>query len=118
MLRESDTLAVWTLERLGRSIKQLVDLVGELHKQGVQFKSLTDAIDTGTPSGWFFFGNRPLEPKARETPARAAKPAIVKAYFRRASRHKLPQQPKRIQTVLEIEVGERLHHYINSLMSS
>jgi len=33
----------------------LVDLVGELHKQGVQFKSLTDAIDTGTASGRFFF---------------------------------------------------------------
>ena len=31
------------------------DTVGELHKQGVQFKSLTDAIDTGTPSGRFFF---------------------------------------------------------------
>ena len=39
----------------GRSVKQLVDLVGELDKQGVQFKSLTDAIDTGTPSGRFFF---------------------------------------------------------------
>ena len=39
----------------GRSVKNLVDLVGELHKQGVQFKSLTDAIDTGTPSGRFFF---------------------------------------------------------------
>ena len=36
-------------------MKNLVDLVGELHKQGVQFKSLTDAIDTGTPSGRFFF---------------------------------------------------------------
>ena len=55
MLREGDTLVVWTLDRLGRSVKQLVDMVGELHNQGVQFKSLTDAIDTGTPSGWFFF---------------------------------------------------------------
>jgi DNA invertase Pin-like site-specific DNA recombinase len=36
-------------------VKNLVDLVAELHKQGVQFKSLTDAIDTGTPSGRFFF---------------------------------------------------------------
>jgi DNA invertase Pin-like site-specific DNA recombinase len=44
-MRAGDTLAVW----------KLVDLVGELHKQGVQFKSLTDAIDTGTPSGRFFF---------------------------------------------------------------
>ena len=55
MLREGDTLVVWKLDRLGRSVKQLIDLVGELHKQGVQFKSLTDAIDTGTPSGRFFF---------------------------------------------------------------
>src|SRR3954452_22382951 len=50
-LREGDTLVVWKLDRLGRSVKNLVDLVGELHKQGVQFKSLTDAINTGTPSG-------------------------------------------------------------------
>jgi DNA invertase Pin-like site-specific DNA recombinase len=55
MLREGDTLVVWKLDRLGRSVKQLVDLVGELHRQGVQFKSLTDAIDTGTASGRFFF---------------------------------------------------------------
>ena len=55
MLRDGDTLVVWKLDRLGRSVKNLVDLVSELHKQGVQFKSLTDAIDTGTPSGRFFF---------------------------------------------------------------
>jgi len=55
MLREGDTLVVWKLDRLGRSVKQLVDMVGELHQQGIQFKSLTDAIDTGTPAGRFFF---------------------------------------------------------------
>lgn len=55
MLREGDTLVVWKLDRLGRSVKHLVELVGELHQQGVHFKSLTDAIDTGTPSGRFFF---------------------------------------------------------------
>jgi len=55
MLREGDTLVVWKLDRLGRSVKHLVDLVGQLHQQGVHFKSLTDAIDTATPSGRFFF---------------------------------------------------------------
>ena len=55
MLRDGDTLVVWKLDRLGRSVKQLVDLVSELHKLGVQFKSVTDAIDTSTPSGRFFF---------------------------------------------------------------
>ncbi len=55
MLREGDTLVVWKLDRLGRSVKQLVELVNALHKQNVQFKSLTDSIDTSTPSGRFFF---------------------------------------------------------------
>ena len=54
-LRAGDTLVVWKLDRLGRSVKQLVDLVGELQTEGVQFRSLTDSIDTGTPSGRFFF---------------------------------------------------------------
>ena len=55
MLRDGDTLVVWKLDRLGRSVKNLVDLVGDLQNQGIQFKSLTDAIDTSTPSGRFFF---------------------------------------------------------------
>ena len=40
---------------MGRSVKNLIDLVTELAKRGVHFKSLTDNIDTGTPSGRFFF---------------------------------------------------------------
>lgn len=55
ILRTDDTLVVWKLDRLGRSVKNLVDLVANLHQQGVQFKSLTDAIDTSSPSGRFFF---------------------------------------------------------------
>ena len=46
---------VWKLDRLGRSVKKLVDLVGELAEAGVQFRSLTDGIDTTTPNGRFFF---------------------------------------------------------------
>lgn len=55
MLREDDTLVVWKLDRLGRSVKHLVDLVSSLGKQNIHFKSLTDSIDTSTPSGRFFF---------------------------------------------------------------
>lgn len=55
MLRKGDTLVVWKLDRLSRSVKHLVDLVGELQKQGVKFRSFTDSIDTRTPSGRFFF---------------------------------------------------------------
>jgi len=41
-LREGNTLVVWKLDRLGRSVKNLVDRVGQLHNQGIEFKSLTD----------------------------------------------------------------------------
>jgi DNA invertase Pin-like site-specific DNA recombinase len=54
-LREADTLVVWKLDRLGRSVKGLVDLVNELETQKVHFQSVTDGVDTKTPAGRFFF---------------------------------------------------------------
>jgi hypothetical protein len=54
-LRPSDTLVVWKLDRLGRRVKGLIDLVNEMQSQGVQFRSLTDGIDTKTSAGRFFF---------------------------------------------------------------
>jgi DNA invertase Pin-like site-specific DNA recombinase len=46
---------VWKLDRLGRSVKGLVDLVNELETQKVHFQSVTDGLDTKTPAGRFFF---------------------------------------------------------------
>ncbi len=54
-LRSGDTLVVWKLDRLGRTVKGLVDLVQSLEEKGIQFRSLTDGIDTSTTSGRFFF---------------------------------------------------------------
>ena len=54
-VRAGDTLVVWKLDRLGRSVKDLVELVGDLEQRGVHFQSVTDNIDTSTPAGRFFF---------------------------------------------------------------
>jgi DNA invertase Pin-like site-specific DNA recombinase len=54
-LREGDTLVVWKLDRLGRSLRELIDLVGVLEERGIGFRSLTEAIDTTTPGGRLFF---------------------------------------------------------------
>lgn len=53
-LRAGDTLMVWKLDRLGRSVRQLVEFTAQLEKRGIQFASLTDGIDTGS-AGRFFF---------------------------------------------------------------
>jgi len=50
-LRPGDTLVVWRLDRLGRSLKHLLTLVEDLEARGVGFRSLTEAIDTTTAGG-------------------------------------------------------------------
>ena len=55
VLRENDTLVVWKLDRLGRSVRDLVNIVTDLEQRGVHLKSLTDQIDTFTTAGRFFF---------------------------------------------------------------
>ena len=55
VLRKGDTLIVWKLDRLGRTVKGLIDLINQLHEKNIHFKSITDNVDTSTPSGRFFF---------------------------------------------------------------
>src|SRR5215831_12766340 len=54
-LREGDTFVVWRLDRLGRSLKHLLETVTMLKEQGVAFKSLTENIDTSTATGNLVF---------------------------------------------------------------
>jgi DNA invertase Pin-like site-specific DNA recombinase len=53
--REGDTLVVWKLDRLARSLKQLIETVEGLEQQKVGFRSLTEAIDTTTAGGRLVF---------------------------------------------------------------
>ena len=54
-LRSGDTLVIWRLDRLGRSLRHLIELVGELEGRGVALRSLTESIDTSTPGGKLIF---------------------------------------------------------------
>ncbi len=50
-LEHGDTLIVWKLDRLGRSLRDLITMLDDLRARGVKFHSLTEAIDTATPTG-------------------------------------------------------------------
>src|SRR5918998_1264688 len=54
-LRDGDTLVVWRLDRLGRSLKDLIERLTELHSRNIGFKSLTENIDTTTSGGKLIF---------------------------------------------------------------
>ena len=50
-LRSGDTLVVWRLDRLGRSLPDLVKIIADLERDSITFESLTEKIDTGSASG-------------------------------------------------------------------
>ena len=54
-VREGDTLVVWRLDRLGRSLPHLIETIGALQARGVGFRSLSEAIDTTTSGGRLIF---------------------------------------------------------------
>ncbi len=54
-MREGDTLVVWKLDRLARSLKQLIETVEDLEARGIGFQSLTEKIDTTSPGGRLVF---------------------------------------------------------------
>ena len=53
--REGDTVVVWRLDRLGRSLKDLIEIVQALEARSIGFRSLTESIDTTTPGGKLIF---------------------------------------------------------------
>ena len=54
-LRPGDTLVVWRLDRLGRSLRHLIELVAGLQEREIAFRSLKENIDTSTATGRLFF---------------------------------------------------------------
>jgi DNA invertase Pin-like site-specific DNA recombinase len=55
LAREGDTITVWRLDRLARSIRHLIEIAADLQKRGIHLKSLCDNIDTSTASGELHF---------------------------------------------------------------
>ena len=54
-MRRGDTLVVWKLDRLARSMRQLIETIEDMEARGIGFRSLTEAIDTTTSGGRLVF---------------------------------------------------------------
>jgi DNA invertase Pin-like site-specific DNA recombinase len=125
--REFDLIAVWSIDRLGRSLQHLVTTVNDLHAQGVQLYFHQNAIDTTTASGKLMFGvfasfaeferdlireriKLGLE-KARKDGRRLGRPSSVTDSTRAAivELYKKGMSPKKISQTLRCGVGTAFH---------
>ena len=125
--REFDLVAVWSIDRLGRSLQHLVTTVNDLHAQGVQLYFHQQAIDTTTPSGKLMFGvfssfaefERDLireriklgVERARKEGKKLGRPSSVTDSTRAAivELYKKGMSPKKISQTLRCGVGTAFH---------
>jgi DNA invertase Pin-like site-specific DNA recombinase len=125
--REFDLIAVWSIDRLGRSLQHLVTTVNDLHAQGVQLYFHQQAIDTTTPSGKLMFGvfssfaefERDLireriklgVERARKEGKKLGRPSSVTDSTRAAivELYKKGMSPKKISQTLRCGVGTAFH---------
>ena len=110
-LSEGDTLTVWKLDRLGRSLRDLIGLLDDLKARGVAFRSLTEAIDTTTPTGramWQMVGIlAELERSLIQERTTAGRSAVVARGVKMGRKPKLsPQQVAHARKL----IGQREHH--------
>lgn len=117
-LAAGDTLTVWKLDRLGRSLRDLITLLDDLKARGVAFRSLTEAIDTTTATGramWQMVGIlAELERSLIQERTTAGRSAAVARGVKMGRKPKLsPQQVAHARKL--IEQGERHDTVAHSL---
>jgi DNA invertase Pin-like site-specific DNA recombinase len=116
-LQSGDVLAVWKLDRLGRSVRDLIAMLDDLKRRGVTFQSLTESIDTESPTGramWQMIGvlaelERSLISERTKTGAAAARARGVKFGRKRKLTAQQVQQARKLidmkESVSEVARG-------------
>lgn len=128
-LQEGDTLVVPSLDRYGRSLQDLVNMVAELRARGIGFQSLHEALDTTTPGGRLIFhvfaalaefirelivaGTHEGLAAARARGKTGGRPTVVNAELIRAARDMLPNPENSVASIariLGVSVGTLYNH--------
>ena len=106
--RAGDSLAVWRLDRLGRSLKHLIETLAALAERGIGFKSLPEQIDTTTPGGtlvFHVFGA--LAELARDLIRERTRAGLAAARGRTGGRPGKLADPKRLALARAVDDGGR-----------
>jgi DNA invertase Pin-like site-specific DNA recombinase len=113
-LGKGDVLAVWKLDRLGRSLPHLIETLEGIGERGGEFQSLFEAIDTTTPGGWLVFHmlgslaefeRALISERTREGMKAAKKRGHHVGRPRRLDSHKIDTAKRLIETGQETQAG-------------
>lgn len=111
-LQGNDTVVVWKLDRLGRSLTDLIEVVQHIEDSGARFVSLTDNIDTSTATGKFFFHViAAMAEWERNMISERTKAGMEAAKARGAKlgpKHTIKDNPKRLKAIAALDRAGKL----------
>lgn len=105
-LREGDTLVVWRLDRLGRSLNQLIEIVTDLDQRRVGFRSLTEQIDTTTSGGKLIFH---IFGALAEFERSLIRERTMAGLAAARARGRMGGRPRRLDTDRKVQMARKLH---------
>jgi len=106
-LRPGDTLVVWRLDRLGRSLRHLIDLITTLDERGIGFKSTTEQIDTTTSSGKLIFH---IFGALAEFERNLIRERTIAGLAAARARGKLGGRPRKLPSDGKVHLAKTLYH--------
>src|SRR3954453_14164663 len=115
LLRQGDILVVWRLDRLGRTLKHLIELMGDLERQGIGFQSVTEAIDTTTANGKLFFKIFGALAKLERNLTRERPQAGLQAARARGRKGGRPKALDDKQRALAVELYRQRKHTVDEI---
>ena len=104
-LSPGDILVVWKIDRIARSLKDLLQILDKLHKKGIALRSLTEPIDTGSPIGEFMLQILGAVAQLERSMIRERVIAGQVAAIQRGQRH---GRPKKLNQEQQLDVIQRL----------
>jgi DNA invertase Pin-like site-specific DNA recombinase len=114
-LRKGDVLVVWRLDRLGRSLKHLIELMGELEREGIGFQSLQESINTTTSGGKLVFHIFGALAEFERNLIRERTRAGLEAARARGRRGGRPKTLDAAQRALAVELYEQRKHTVDEI---
>jgi DNA invertase Pin-like site-specific DNA recombinase len=106
-LRPGDTLVVWRLDRLGRSLRHLIDLITTLDERGIGFQSTTEQIDTTTSGGKLIFH---IFGVLAEFERNLIRERTIAGLAAARARGKLGGRPRKLATDGKVQLARTLYH--------